>query len=117
MLTDGCRVTNGCGDEKIRLVVNVVNGRLVVVENACVVYVEGFIVVDVVDLSEGCEVVETIGIGGDFVVNFGVYVDVVVVPVESQGKKRFEHLFEYSLMMNHHIIQTFSVSAWSWFSR
>lgn len=42
-------MTNGCGDEKIRLVVDVVNGRVVVVENADVVYVGAFIVVDAVD--------------------------------------------------------------------
>lgn len=80
-------MTNGCGDEKIRLVVNVVNGRRVVVENADVVYDGAFIVVDVDDLSEGCDVVEMLGIDGDFVVNFGMNVEVVVVPVESPEKK------------------------------
>lgn len=72
MLTDGDRVTNGCGDEKIRLVVNVVNGRFVVVENADA---GTFIVV------------EMIGIDGDFVVNFGMYGEVVVVPFESPERK------------------------------
>lgn len=80
-------MTNGCGDEKIRLVVDVVNGRRVVVENADVVYDGAFIVVDVDDLSEGCDVVEMLGIDGDFVVNFGMNVEVVVVPVESPEKK------------------------------
>lgn len=79
-------MTNGCGDEKIRLVVDVVNGRRVVVENADVVYDGAFIVVDVDDLSEGCDVVEMLGIDGDFVVNFGMNVEVVVVPVESPEK-------------------------------
>lgn len=71
VLTGGGRVTNGCGDEKMRRVVNVVNGRVVVVENADVVYGGAFVVVDVVNLAEGCEEVEITGINGDFVVNFG----------------------------------------------
>lgn len=77
-------MTNGCGDEKIRLVVNVVNGRFVVVENPDV---GAFIVVDVADLIKGCVVVEMIGIDGDFVVNFGMYVEVVVVPFESPERR------------------------------
>lgn len=86
VLTGVGRVTNGCGDEIIRLVVNVVNGRLVVVENADGVYVGAFIVVDVVDLTEGCKVeVEMTGINGDFVVIFEIVV--VVVPKKTLKKK------------------------------
>lgn len=89
MLTGGDRVTNGCGDEIIRLVVSVVNGRFVVVENADVVYVGVFIVVGAVNLIKGREVVEMTGINGDFgdfVVTFGMYAD--VVPTKLFAKKK-----------------------------
>lgn len=92
VLFGGGRVTNGCGDDTVkRLVVNVVNGRFVVVENADVVYVGVFIVVDAVDLIKGREVVvEKTGIDVDFVdcvVTFGLYVDVVPVKVSEIKRK------------------------------
>lgn len=98
-------MTNGCGDEKIRLVVDVVNGRRVVVENADVVYDGAFIVVDVDDLSEGCDVVEMLGIDGDFVVNFGMNVEVVVVPVESPEKKfNLRFFFKIFITLNKYLL-------------
>lgn len=75
-------MTNGCGDENMRLVVNVVKGRLVVVENADVVYVGAFVVLNVENLIGGCLVVVTTGMNGDFVVIFGGVYLVVVVPVK-----------------------------------
>lgn len=108
-LTGVGRVTNGCGDEIMRLVVN---GRFVVVEN--VVYAGNFVVVGIVDLIKGSEVVEMTGIDGDFVVIFGTYVDVVSLK-SSEKKTNFNIAFALSIYIAYSR-QTFIGNSWNWFS-
>lgn len=72
VLAAGGRVANGCGDDIIRLGANVVNGRFVTVDDASVVYIGIFVVVDLDNGTENREVVEMPETDGSFVVIFGI---------------------------------------------